>query len=104
MDIEVKLDQDVVDLAPSADAAVMWWFDLTTDSATWMPGMADLLGVPDEADTEIRARLVSLVEAVVVAARTASVWQDFALKQPCSLPDGTMWRSVAHSLNSKKRS
>ena len=66
MDIEVKFDQDVVDLAPSADAAVMWWFDLTTNCATWMPGMAGLLGVPDDAAVEIRSRLMTLPGDTVV--------------------------------------
>ncbi|WP_112262169.1 sensor domain-containing protein [Lentzea terrae] len=89
MDIEVKFDQDVVDLAPSADAAVMWWFDLTTNCATWMPGMAGLLGVPDDAAVEIRSRLMTVVEPLVVAARAAAVWQDFSLEQPYVLPDGT---------------
>jgi diguanylate cyclase (GGDEF)-like protein/PAS domain S-box-containing protein len=89
MDLEVKFDQDVVDLAPSCDAAVMWWFDLTTNCATWMPGLADVLGVSHESETEIRARLVALVEPLVIAARAAAVWQDFALEQPYALPDGT---------------
>ncbi|TWP52378.1 EAL domain-containing protein [Lentzea tibetensis] len=87
MDAEAKLDSGVVaDLAVSADAAIMWWFDLTTSSATWMPGMGELLGVPDAG---IRARLGELLEPLVVAARTAAVWQDFTLEQPNLMPDGT---------------
>jgi diguanylate cyclase (GGDEF)-like protein/PAS domain S-box-containing protein len=85
----VKLGDGVADLAPPADAAVMWWFDLTTNCATWMPGLAGLLGVPHETEADIRARLTALVEPLVVAARTAAVWQDFTLEQPHVLPDGT---------------
>ncbi|GLZ30146.1 GGDEF domain-containing protein [Lentzea sp. NBRC 105346] len=80
----------LADLAPSTDSAVMWWFDLTTNSGTWMPGMSDLLGVAG--DPLVRERLEELVEPLVVAARTASVWQDFTLEQPYPLPDGsTRW-------------
>ena len=89
LDEGVRSGEGVVDLAPSADAAVMWWFDLTTNCTTWMSGMADLLGAPHDTDTEIRPRLAALIEPLVVAARTAAVWQDFALEQPFVRPDGT---------------
>ncbi|WP_399344966.1 EAL domain-containing protein [Umezawaea sp. Da 62-37] len=78
----------VVGLALSAGQAVAWWFDLVTDAVTWMSGLDEVLGVPGADDAVVEAALTGLVAPLTVAAKTAPVWQDFELEQPCETPGG----------------
>jgi diguanylate cyclase (GGDEF)-like protein/PAS domain S-box-containing protein len=86
---EARLDHgQVVDLALSVDAAVMWWLDFSTDHLTWTPGLGTMLGMPDADSDAVRARFSELIEPMLVAARSAPVWQDFALEQPFEITGG----------------
>ncbi|TVT52098.1 EAL domain-containing protein [Amycolatopsis rhizosphaerae] len=89
----VSVDQEqVVDLALSAERAVVWSLDFATDRLTWRPGLDRLLGIEGAGEAEVRSRLAELVEPLVIAARTASLWQDLELEQPYESPDGrTLW-------------
>jgi diguanylate cyclase (GGDEF)-like protein/PAS domain S-box-containing protein len=78
----------VVDLALSVDRAVLWWFDVSTGSLTWMPGLAELLGMADADEDRVRSRLLELIAPLTVAAKAAPVWQDFELEQPCETQVG----------------
>src|SRR6266496_764239 len=77
----------LIDLALSVGAAAAWSLDLSTDTLNWTRGLEDMLGSTDE--RLLRERLTTLVAPVTVAARTATVWQDFDLEQPCEYVDGT---------------
>jgi diguanylate cyclase (GGDEF)-like protein/PAS domain S-box-containing protein len=91
--VDVRPDLElVVDLALSADSAIMWWFDTVAGTVTWMSGLDEMLGVPGGDDTEVSARMSELLEPLLIAARTADVWRDFELEQPVRQPDGgTKW-------------
>jgi diguanylate cyclase (GGDEF)-like protein/PAS domain S-box-containing protein len=81
---DAEYDEELIlDLALSAGAAVAWWFDLATGSVTWMPGMADLVGLTGADDQLVRARLAELIAPLTVAAQAAPAWQAFELEQPC---------------------
>jgi diguanylate cyclase (GGDEF)-like protein/PAS domain S-box-containing protein len=82
----------IVDLALAADRAVMWSFDFSSNTFTWMPGLDGLLGMPGANRPELTSRLLGLVEPMTVAARTAPVWRDFDLERPLETADGrTRW-------------
>jgi diguanylate cyclase (GGDEF)-like protein/PAS domain S-box-containing protein len=86
---EAGLDHgQIVDLALSVDAAVMWWLDFATGGLTWMPGMSRMLGMNGADGPLVRARLAELIAPMTVAAKTAPAWQDFSLEQPFEDPDG----------------
>jgi diguanylate cyclase (GGDEF)-like protein/PAS domain S-box-containing protein len=78
----------MVELALSVGSAVMWWCELATEELTWMSGLGELLGLPDAEEPAVRARLAGLVAPLVLAARTAPVWQDFILEQPSRTAGG----------------
>jgi diguanylate cyclase (GGDEF)-like protein/PAS domain S-box-containing protein len=78
----------LVDLALSAGAAVAWSQDLTEDRLVWTHGLDEVLGMAGAPEPPLRARLATLIAPMVAAARTAAVWQDFDLEQPCVDPDG----------------
>ncbi|MEV4319150.1 EAL domain-containing protein [Actinocrispum sp. NPDC049592] len=82
----------IVELALSAGAAVVWWFDFATRDVIWMPGLAEMLGMTGEPEQLVTARLAELVAPLTVAAERAPVWQGFELEQQCAAPDGsTRW-------------
>jgi diguanylate cyclase (GGDEF)-like protein/PAS domain S-box-containing protein len=84
--------EQVIDLALSAERAVIWSLDFATDRLSWRSGLDHLLGAEEAPETELRARLAELVEPLVVAARTAQLWQDLELEQPYETPAGdTRW-------------
>ncbi|HEX6345240.1 sensor domain-containing protein [Umezawaea sp.] len=80
----------VVELALSAGRAVAWWFDVSTDTLAWMPGLGEMVGVPGSDENLVRARLSELVAPLTVAAKAAPVWQDYELEQPCETPGGAI--------------
>ena len=80
--------EQVIDLALSADRAVVWSLDLSTHRLSWQDGMAELLGVPTERTNLIQTILARLTEPLGVAARTAELWQDLDLEQPYETPLG----------------
>jgi diguanylate cyclase (GGDEF)-like protein/PAS domain S-box-containing protein len=80
----------VVELALAAGRAVAWWFDVTTDTLAWMPGLGEMVGVAGADEDLVKARLSELVAPLTVAAKAAPVWQDFELEQPCETPGGTI--------------
>ncbi|GAA5161655.1 sensor domain-containing protein [Amycolatopsis dongchuanensis] len=82
--------EQLIDLALSADRAVLWSLDLATDRLSWRPGLDDLLGVPGADEAKIRSRLAELVQPIVVAARTTEAWQDLELEQPYQTPAGEL--------------
>lgn len=83
----------LIDLAMSVGAAAAWSFDLSTDTLDWTRGLEDMLGIADE--SLLRDRLSALVAPLTVAAKTASVWHDFDLEQPCESADGsTRWLQI----------
>ncbi|MET0235030.1 MAG: EAL domain-containing protein [Kibdelosporangium sp.] len=86
-------DQELLlELALSAGAAAVWWYRLADDSLAWMPGLAEMVGLADAHDEEVRARLAELVAPLTAAAHTADLWQAFELEQPCRTPEGdTRW-------------
>lgn len=79
----------VIDLALSADHAVVWSLDGASGRLSWHDGMAALLGVPDERRSTIRTILAKLTEPLEVAARTAEPCQELDLEQPYETPLGT---------------
>ena len=80
--------EQVIDLALSADRAVVWNFASADETLTWRPGLDRLLALPGAPDNEIRGQLADLVRPLVVAARTAPVWHDLELEQPYRTPAG----------------
>ncbi|WP_306991460.1 sensor domain-containing protein [Amycolatopsis thermophila] len=80
--------EQVVDLALSADRAVIWSFGTADEVLSWRPGLDRMLALPGAPEEEVRARLAELVEPLIVAARTAPVWQDLELEQPYATPAG----------------
>ncbi|NIH78019.1 sensor domain-containing protein [Amycolatopsis viridis] len=85
----LSVDQEqVIDLALSADRAVIWSYDLEGQVLAWQPGLDRLLAVPGAPESEVRARLAELVEPLLLAARTAPVWHDLELEQPYLTPAG----------------
>lgn len=83
-----RMDRELVDLALSVNAAVVWSFTFADGAVTWMPGMDQLFGMPDSAEHEVRTRLLELIEPVTSAARSAPVWQDLELEQEFTDPGG----------------
>ena len=82
----------VVDLALSVGAAVVWWFDVSTDTIAWMPGLDAMVGMAGMDEQLVTVRLSELVAPLTVAAKAAPGWQDFELEQPCAIPSGdTRW-------------
>jgi diguanylate cyclase (GGDEF)-like protein/PAS domain S-box-containing protein len=73
----------LVDLALSVGAAVAWSVDLTTGKLTWTRGLDDMFGLRGATESLLRDRLSELVSPLTVAARTATVWQEFDLEQRC---------------------
>jgi diguanylate cyclase (GGDEF)-like protein/PAS domain S-box-containing protein len=89
---DAKLDHEqVVDLALSIDAAVMWWSDFDTGTVTWLRGLDEMLGMTGADDEAVRARLTELIAPLTVAARAAPVWQDFTLEQSFTTDRGQRW-------------
>src|SRR5882762_8002003 len=90
---DAKFDPGLIaDLALSAGAAVVWWFDFSTADLTWMPGLDEMVGLAGADEQRVRDRLAELIAPLTVAARAAPVWQDFDLEQPYETPDGdTRW-------------
>jgi diguanylate cyclase (GGDEF)-like protein/PAS domain S-box-containing protein len=87
---ETEADPELlVDLALSTGSAVAWSIDLATDRLIWTHGLDRILGMAGATDETLRVRLSTLVEPLTVAARTAPVWQEFDLEQPCADGDGT---------------
>jgi diguanylate cyclase (GGDEF)-like protein/PAS domain S-box-containing protein len=80
----------VMELALSAGPAVVWWFDVATDTFTWLPGLDDMVGLAGADEQVVRARLAELLAPLTIAARTAPVWQEFELEQPCETPGGVV--------------
>src|SRR6187399_1683606 len=81
--------EQVIDLALSAEHAVVWALDFDRDRLSWHDGLAELLHVPAE---RVEITLNTLIEPLKVAARTADVWQDLDLEQPFRTPHGhTRW-------------
>jgi diguanylate cyclase (GGDEF)-like protein/PAS domain S-box-containing protein len=78
----------IVDLALTAESAIMWSFDFATDSLTWMPGLDTVLGMRGAEEAEIRSRLIELLAPLTMAARSAPVWEDFELEQPFTGANG----------------
>lgn len=76
-----ELGQELLDLALSADAAVVWSYRFDDGTVSWTAGLDLLLGIPGATDDQIRERLRRLVEPMTVAARSAPVWRDFELEQ-----------------------
>jgi diguanylate cyclase (GGDEF)-like protein/PAS domain S-box-containing protein len=76
-----ELGQELLDLALSADAAVVWSYRFAEGAAAWTVGLDALLGVPGAVDDSVRNRLLELIEPMTVAAQFAPVWQDFELEQ-----------------------
>ncbi|MPZ85914.1 MAG: EAL domain-containing protein [Actinophytocola sp.] len=88
---DTKADHElVVELALSAGSAVVWWFDFSTESITWMPGLDDMMGMAGAEERLVRARLTELVSPLTIAARSAPVWQGFELEQPCANSGGNV--------------
>jgi diguanylate cyclase (GGDEF)-like protein/PAS domain S-box-containing protein len=88
---KVSADQELVaELALSAGSAVVWWFDLATGDLAWMPGLVDMLGMTGADEQLIRDRLSELVAPLTTAAKTAPVWREFELEQPCENADGQL--------------
>ncbi|WP_158884658.1 sensor domain-containing protein [Amycolatopsis anabasis] len=82
----------IVDLALSAESAIMWSFDFAAGNITWMPGLDAVLGMPGAPAEEVQTRLGELLAPLTVAARSAPVWEDFELEQPFATPAGeTKW-------------
>jgi diguanylate cyclase (GGDEF)-like protein/PAS domain S-box-containing protein len=90
---DAEFDHELLlELALSVGEAAVWWFDLADDTITWMPGLAEMVGLADADDRLVRARLAELVAPLTAAAKAAPVWQAFELEQPCVTPDGdTRW-------------
>jgi diguanylate cyclase (GGDEF)-like protein/PAS domain S-box-containing protein len=90
---DAKIDPELVtELALSAGSALVWRFDLSTGDITWMPGLADMVGMAGADDEHVRARLAELVAPLTIAAKTAPVWREFELEQPCEGPGGNARR------------
>ena len=89
----VPIDHEqVVDLALSAERAVIWQLDCHSGELSWQEGLASLLDMPEASDDALRDRLAKLTEPLMSAARTTETWQDFELEQPHRTADGhTMW-------------
>ncbi|MFL6125182.1 EAL domain-containing protein [Actinophytocola sp.] len=77
----------LVDLALSVGAAVAWSLDLATDELTWTTGMAEMTGLAADA---LHDRVSALVAPLALTARSAPVWEEFDLEQPCEGADGTV--------------
>ncbi|MFD2417673.1 sensor domain-containing protein [Amycolatopsis pigmentata] len=81
--------EQVIDLALSADRAVVWALDFEDDKLTWHDGFQDLLGAPAE---RVEAIVTELIEPLKTAARTADLWQDLDLERPYrSAPGHYRW-------------
>ena len=97
----------LVDLALSVGAAVAWSLDLSTDELTWTNGVADMMGAGGADEDAIRERLSALVAPMALSARTAAVWQEFDLEQPCDAEDGTLrwlqFRARVAAQNGRRR-
>jgi diguanylate cyclase (GGDEF)-like protein/PAS domain S-box-containing protein len=91
----------LVDLALSVGAAVAWSLDLAADELTWTQGMEDMLGVGGE--DAVRDRLSTLVAPLALAAKTAPVWHDFDLEQPCDTADGVRWLQLRAKVTARGR-
>jgi diguanylate cyclase (GGDEF)-like protein/PAS domain S-box-containing protein len=91
---EASADPELlIDLALSVGAAAAWSLHLSTNTLNWTRGLEDMLGIADE-DRQ-RTRLAELIAPILVAARTAPVWQDFDLEQSCTCEDGsTRWLQI----------
>ena len=89
----VSVDHEqVIDLALSAERAVIWQLDFTTDELSWREGLATLLGLPDASEDDLRDRLARLTEPLTAAARATDTWQDLELEQPYETGNGhTLW-------------
>ncbi|HVV13310.1 sensor domain-containing protein [Amycolatopsis sp.] len=82
----------IVDLALSADRAVIWALDPATGELSWDAGMDELLGIAGAPEAEVRARLEQLVRPMLVAVESAEAWQDLELEHEYPTPSGTtMW-------------
>ncbi len=83
-----ELDLQLVDLALSVNDAALWQFRFADHALTWMSDMDALLGVPNAAESDVRARLGELLAPLTGAARSASAWQELELEQPVEGPNG----------------
>ncbi|HJQ44701.1 MAG TPA: EAL domain-containing protein [Amycolatopsis sp.] len=84
--------EQVIDLALSAERAVIWQLDLAADELSWQDGLASLLDMPEAPDDVVRTRLAELTKPLTAAARTTETWQDLELEQPHETGEGhTMW-------------
>ncbi|MTD56016.1 sensor domain-containing protein [Amycolatopsis pithecellobii] len=90
---EVSLEHDqVIDLALAAGRGVVWSLDFATDQLSWSSGLAELLGIPQAEDTDLRARLAELIKPLVVTAGTTAIWEDLELEKSYTAPGGdTRW-------------
>jgi diguanylate cyclase (GGDEF)-like protein/PAS domain S-box-containing protein len=77
--------EQVIDLALSADHAVIWALDFDDDTLTWHDGLDELLGVPPG---RVETTLTALIEPLKTAARAADLWQDLDLERPYRPPSG----------------
>jgi diguanylate cyclase (GGDEF)-like protein/PAS domain S-box-containing protein len=92
----------LVDLALSAGTAIVWWFDLTTKKFGWTRGLDEMIGLAGAGEDQVRERLSALVAPLTVAARTAPIWQEFDLEQPCEVEDGPLrWLQVRARVSAK---
>jgi diguanylate cyclase (GGDEF)-like protein/PAS domain S-box-containing protein len=88
---DVTVDHELVtELALSAGSAVVWAFDFGTGKATWMPGLDDMIGMAGAGGDRVSGRLSELVDPLILAARSAPVWQEFELEQPCDNGSGNV--------------
>jgi diguanylate cyclase (GGDEF)-like protein/PAS domain S-box-containing protein len=78
----------IADLALSVDSAVLWSFDFSDNSVTWMPGMDATLGVTGATPAEIRSLLAKLITPLAATASGADAWEDFQLEQSFDTPAG----------------
>ncbi|NKQ55357.1 EAL domain-containing protein [Amycolatopsis sp. K13G38] len=80
--------EQVIDLALSAERAVIWQLDFTTDVLSWRDGLDSLLELPGASEEQLRTTLIRLTEPLMVAARTTETWQDLELEQQYRTPAG----------------
>jgi PAS domain S-box-containing protein len=78
----------VADLALSADSAVIWWFDFTSDTLTSMPGLGKLLGIPSASPQQVNQLLADLITPLTTSARGAPAQENFDIEQLYENPLG----------------
>jgi len=84
--------EQVIDLALSAERAVIWQLDFATDELSWRDGLESLLELPEASDEQLRTKLTRLTEPLTVAARTTETWHDLELEQRYRTPAGkALW-------------